>query len=202
MNILPILTLDLETTPHEALTWRVWESNIVKLLKEAYIMSFSAKWHHESKCIHMDILTHSQEEMLVVLHVLLDQALIVITHNGDKFDLKMIQYEMIKNGFDPPSEYRSVDTLKLSRKYTNAPYHKLGYLAELYNKNHQKLDHGMGIDLWISYLNGCPKAKKILKKYNNLDVLATEELYFGTFVKWDKSTNKWLARQGLQFNLN
>jgi uncharacterized protein YprB with RNaseH-like and TPR domain len=133
--------------------------------------------------------------MLLCLRELIDEADMVVAHNGAKFDLKMICGEMMKMQIPPPSEYRMIDTLKLSKKYTNLPYHNLGYLCDIFNTKYKKMDHGQGVELWHKFMDECPKARKTMEKYNRYDVLCLEELYINTFEGWDRPTNNWIKKQ-------
>jgi len=46
-----------------------------------------------------------------------DQADIIIAHHGDGFDIKKSNARFVFHNLQPPSPYKSIDTLKIARKY-------------------------------------------------------------------------------------
>ena len=121
---------------------------------------------------------------------LLDEADIVLTQNGKKFDSKKVNARFILNGMQPPSHYRHVDTLIIARKAFGFTSNKLAYMTDKLCKKYKKMTvrqfHGM--ELQKACLAGNKAAFKELEVYNNLDVLSTEELY-GHIQAWDSTIN-------------
>ena len=80
-------------------------------------MSWSAKWLYDDKIL-SDVLTpkeakeRNDKRIIKSVWKLLNEADIVIAHNGDKFDLKKLKARFLSNGFVPPMPYKTVDTLK------------------------------------------------------------------------------------------
>jgi DNA polymerase III epsilon subunit-like protein len=60
---------------------------------------------------------------------LLDSSDYVIGHNVDGFDVKKVNNRFIILGMDLPYQYKTVDTLKLSRKYFPFESNGLDYIA-------------------------------------------------------------------------
>src|SRR5690606_10806763 len=48
-----ILTLDIETRPHEAYVWGLWKQNIgvTQLMERGHVMCFVAKWYGDKEVI-------------------------------------------------------------------------------------------------------------------------------------------------------
>jgi hypothetical protein len=82
---------------------------------------------------------------------------------------------MIIHGFDPPSPYKEVDTLKLARKHFAFTSNRLGDLCNTLGIG-TKEETG-GFKTWKGCLNGDEKAWATMKKYNKHDVVILEELY-------------------------
>lgn len=185
MNKAKILILDIETAPNLGYVWGLWDQNIAlnQIESEWFILSFSAKWLGKKEIMYLDSRNQKNIEddtkILKKLHKLLNEADVVIAHNGDKFDIKKINARFILNGFKPPKPFRTIDTLKIAKKHFAFTSNKLEYLTDKlctkYKK--QKSKKFNGFSLWKECLNGNKKAFKEMELYNKYDVLSLEELY-------------------------
>jgi DNA polymerase elongation subunit (family B) len=176
------LVLDIETTPMEAFVWGRRDVNIdLSMVKKDWqIMAWSAKWLGEKKVYYKD--TRNAEDdagILFVLKGLLDEADIVITQNGQSFDIRKINARLIFHGMQPPSPYRHIDTYRFAKSIGDFTSNSLEYLTDKLCVKYKKLKHLKfpGITLWKECLNGNPQAWEEMKRYNIHDTLATEELY-------------------------
>ncbi len=186
-NKAKILILDIETAPILSYTWGIWDQNIGlnQIKKDWHIMSWAAKWMNDpkSKIIYADQRRSKNIEddfgTLKKMWKLLDEADIVIAHNGDKFDIKKLNARFILNGMKPPSSYKQIDTLKLARKKFKFTSNRLSYLTNKLCTKYKKLNHPnfTGFELWKECIAGNLKAWKEMEKYNKYDVLSLEELY-------------------------
>jgi hypothetical protein len=120
----------------------------------------------------------------------MDEADIIIGQNSKAFDIKKLNARFIMHGMNPPSSYKQIDTLSLSKKHFKFTSNKLEFLSEKLNTKYKKLQHGNfpGFSLWKACLAGELAAWKEMEKYNKHDVLATEELY-NKLVSWDTTIN-------------
>ena len=199
MNKPKVLVFDIETSPITSYTWGLYDQNIGlnQIKSDWYILAWSAKWYGEpiSKTVYMDNRNASQPDddrtLVVALAALLEQADIVITQNGDKFDIKKLNARAAIHGLPPIKACKSTDTLKESRKVFAFTSHKLEYMTEKLNKKYKKLKHVKypGFELWKAILNGDKQAWVEMKKYCIRDVLATEELY--------KNIQGWIKTQNM-----
>lgn len=177
-----VLLLDIETSPLLANVWGLWQQNVGldQISNDWYIMSFCAKWLGNDEVLYYDV-RETPEDDTTVLHYLwqlLEEADIVVAHNGDKFDIKKINTRLILNGFRPPSPYHTIDTLKMAKKTFAFTSNKLAFLTDKLCTN-KKLDHGKfaGFKLWKECLLGNEEAWEEMKEYNIMDVISLEELY-------------------------
>jgi hypothetical protein len=113
--------------------------------------------------------------MLKRIHKLLDEADVVVTHNGIKFDLPTLNKEFLLKGFAPPSPYKQVDTLLACRKLYRFPSNKLDYVAQSLGLGN-KVKHS-GFDLWVKCMGGDREAWKEMEEYNRQDVILLESVY-------------------------
>lgn len=187
-----ILLLDIETSPNLGYSWGKYEQNIIQFEQEWIILSFSVKWLGDKKTYVYgldDFHTYEEDryndELLVrKLWEYLDEADIIIAHNGDQYDIKKINSRFIVHHLDPPAPYKTIDTLKLARKHFKFNSNKLGDLGETLGLG-SKEETG-GFKTWLGCMNGDSKSWKVMKKYNKQDVILLEDVYY-KLRKW--STN-------------
>lgn len=194
-----ILTLDIETAPITAYTWGLFKQNIGlnQIKKDWHLLAWAAKWYGDSasKIMYEDNRNAkdiSDDKRLVTgLAHLLNQTDIVVTQNGEKFDLKKINARALLNGLAPIRPCASTDILKEGRKVFSFTSHKLEYVADKVNKKYKKLKHKNypGFELWSAILNGDQKAWREMEVYTKHDVLSTEEAY--------TTIQGWIATQAL-----
>lgn len=186
-----ILFLDIETSPLLGWVWGKWQQDIIQFNKEWFILCFAAKWLDTSNMITRSLPnyllykkdTENDKELVKDLWKLLDEADMVIAHNGDKFDLKKINSRFVFHGLLPPSPYKSIDTLKMARRYFGFTSNKLGDLGKTLSIKEGKLDTG-GFDLWLKCLAGDLIAWKKMTQYNKRDVELLEQVYL-RLKPWD-----------------
>jgi hypothetical protein len=194
-----VLVFDIETAPIIAHVWGLWENNVGlnQIQADWHILSWSAKWLHDGpeKVMYMD--QRGQKNIaddtktLKGIWALLDEADIVITQNGKRFDQKKLNARFILNGFPPPSSYRHIDTQEIAKRYFAFSSNKLAYMSDLLCVKYKKqVNHGkfQGHELWTECLKDNLEAWKEMEHYNKYDVLALEELYHKLIV-WDNRIN-------------
>lgn len=180
-----ILTLDIETAPIQASVWRLFKENIGinQIEQDWYVISWAAKWYHENEVIYEDKAdswdTEDDSKLLKNIWNLLNEADIIITQNGKRFDEKKLNTRFILNGMKPPSSYRHIDTLEIAKRHFGFSSNKLEYMTDKLCKKYKKLKHQNfpGFLLWKECLKGNPDAWSEMRDYNINDVLSLEELY-------------------------
>lgn len=202
---LKVLVFDLETLPLEVYAWGLWDqhTSVDQIKFDSTICAWAAKWLDEpaSKTMYMDNRDSKdiRDDRLLVKRLagLINQADVVITQNGDKFDILRVNARAIINGLPPIKPVRSSDILKEGRKVFSFPSHSLAYVSDRINVKYKKLDHKEypGFSLWKALLDGDQKAWPVMRKYNIHDVLATEETY-NLMKGWIKTQNFALTEDG------
>ena len=126
-----ILVLDIETSPNIAYVWRFFKENVgaKQVLANGTMLSFAAKWLGEKDVVYEDVSNQTEKQMLEKMFALLDQAEVVVAHNGNKFDLPHIQGRGLVLGLKPPSPYKQIDTVRVARDQFNFPSNSLEYLS-------------------------------------------------------------------------
>lgn len=177
-----VLIIDIETAPIRAYVWGIWQQNVGTTMIESdwFCLTWAAKWLFEDK-VYSGKLTSSevknQDDGRIIKGIwqLLNEADIVIAHNGDKFDLPKLNSRFILNKLQPPLPYQSIDTLKHIRRQFGFSSNKLDYVNKLLNLE-RKSDTG-GFQLWERCMQGEQKALDEMESYNVTDVRILEETY-------------------------
>ena len=182
-----ILVLDIETAPITAYTWGLFKQNISlnQIKADWHLLAWAAKWYGEpiGSVMYEDnkYSKNMQDDKKLVTNLakLLNQADIVVTQNGEKFDLKKINARAVLNGLPPIRPCASTDILKEGRKVFSFTSHKLEYVADKINRKYKKLKHEKypGFELWKAIMAGDKKAWDEMRAYTIHDVLSTEEIY-------------------------
>lgn len=175
-------TVDIETTPNESYTWGIYEQDVIKVIREWHMLSFSVKIKGGETIVRglpdYDLYKkdkRNDRELVKELWGILDGLDIVCGHNIDKFDIRKINARFIYHGLTLPSPYKTIDTLKVARKVLGLNSNKLTDIAQ-YLGIGQKVETG-GFKLWEQCMAGDMKAWAVMKKYNKYDVVLTEKVY-------------------------
>ena len=114
--------------------------------------------------------------MLKEFTKLLAQADEIIAHYGDNFDLKWIRTRALIHGIDVMPHPKTIDTLKLAKKYFNFNSNKLDYIAKFLQVG-AKMETG-GLDLWkdIVFRKDQDALDKMVE-YCKMDVQVLEKVY-------------------------
>lgn len=183
-----ILILDIETAPLSAYVWSLWkEARSTEFINNDWFMlSWAAKWYGDKKCMSDSLANYGKDfvkreddtPILSSLVALLDEADIVVAHNGKAFDIPKINTRLIMNGILPPSPYKMVDTLKVLKKNFKFTSNRLDFVAQqLLGVGKDAHKEFSGFELWRACLNGDKKAWKEMVKYNEKDVEILEGVY-------------------------
>lgn len=184
-NELPkVLFIDIETSPTLSWTWRRFKENIsqAQVESECYVLTWSAKWLGQSNVVsdslhfYPDNLNNEDDQPLIAsIYDLIDEADVVVGHNGDRFDLALLNARMVYHGFTPPSPYRTVDTLKILKNKFKFPSNKLDSVCQ-YLGIGEKVETG-GFNLWKRCMHKDVTAFEEMLEYNVYDVVLLEMLY-------------------------
>lgn len=175
MANLKFLVFDIETGPNLGYIWGKYEQNVLAYEKEWELLSFAYKWVGTSKTIAVGQNKFTEEQLVLRLWHLFDEADVVIAHNGNKFDIRKINAKFLEYGLTPPSPYKSIDTLLVARRYFALNSNKLDDLGTLLRVGN-KIKHS-GFELWLRCLRGEAKAWAEMLRYNKQDVVLLEKVY-------------------------
>lgn len=175
-----ILLLDIETAPNLAYVWGAWKQNVGQnqWVRKSHIMSIAWKWLDQDEIFYEENRSSNDYQLVSYIYRLLDDADIIVAHNGQRFDLPTIIGRGVIHGLTPPSPYYVVDTFQVAKKELRLVSNSLANLCEelgLTNKSkHKKFP---GFDLWVECIKGNDEAWKEMREYNIRDVKSLEDLY-------------------------
>lgn len=177
-----VLLLDIETAPIRAYVFRLWKQNIGinQIDKDWFCLSWAAKWLFEPEVVSnrltgKEAIKQEDKRIIKNLHKMVNEADIIIAHNGDKFDVPAINTRFLVHGMNPPTPYQTIDTLKTLQRQFRFSSNKLDHVNRILGLR-RKVDTG-GFELWEKCYQGDEASLKLMDEYNVHDVRILEELY-------------------------
>jgi len=169
-----ILYYDIETSPILSYTWGTYQTDVLSIVTNTGLLCFSYKINKE-KTVVISTRVSTEKRMVKMLWNLFDKADVIIGQNSDRFDNRVVNSLFIKYGLTPPSPYKTVDTLKIARKYFRFDSNKLDNLGA-YLVGERKKSTG-GIGLWLDCMNGDEKSLLKMERYCKQDVDLLVKVY-------------------------
>lgn len=172
-----VITLDIETAPAVVETWSLHNAfiSIDQIRQPGHILGFGYKWHGSAKVGWASTHVEGPLGMIELARDLLHDADLVVTYNGDSFDLRHLKREILLAGLTPPSRVKSIDLYRTIKRHFKFQSNKLDFVA-------QQLDVGKkastgGYALWKACMEGDEQAWQKMARYCKQDVRVTEALY-------------------------
>lgn len=139
------------------------------------------KWAHEKATYVIKITddkkafrTSFRDDKIIAkkLHELMTEAEVIVAHNGDNFDIKHANTLFRKHGLGPIPQQKSIDTLKVARKYFAFPGNSLDSLAKRFGSNGKNQKPN-----WYKMTDGDAKEIDIAARYCKNDVKELEFIF-------------------------
>jgi len=197
-----VLCLDIETQRAITETFTLYKPfiHIDRVIVPTRVLCFAAKWRDEDKVIFKSCWddpvtvggTNPEAEaaylkMMQAAYDLCDEADIVVTYNGDRFDLDWFNWECGRLKLGRPGPYKSIDLIKTNKTWFKGAQLslKLDWSCRQWLKD-RKVPHG-GTDLWHDIRWGTRDEKraacKLMRQYNEYDTVLTGRL-FEDYLPW------------------
>lgn len=183
-----ILLLDIETLPMEYYVWRPEENYLQPdmQIKDWSIACWSAKFLFEKEIMGETVTPKEAIErrdgsILKKIWELVNEADVVVTQNGIKFDLKRLNTRWIAYGYKPPSQYLNVDTLLVARQKFDFTYNRLDELGEKFGIGRKTK---MVFDDWKKCCTGDKKYLQKMLDYCKRDVAPLLEDVYLHLLPW------------------
>lgn len=188
-DIPKVLLFDIETS-RVNIESSVWPDQVRKpvylgqkaVKEDWYMLSWAGSWLFSGVAFG-DIIkpaeakSRDDKRVSKSLHKVIKQADIVITHNGNHFDIKKINWRFLVHGLEPAQRYQSIDTLAKCRQVFGVTSLAMDFLCRQlgYDQKHHT-DYG----LWEACEGGDKDALTRMYNYNKNDVFMLEDLYLRT----------------------
>lgn len=180
-----ILFYDLETSHNLVASFDIYffkggQIPFENILKERFVICAAWKWLgekqvHEAHVDFADLASETPDKfVLASLIEAIEQADIIVAHNGDAYDMRYINTRGLKCGLPRVSPVQSIDTLKIAKANFMFNSNRLDYLARF-------LGLGSKIKIpnkeWLKILQGDEAALAKMVRYNKMDVRLLEKVY-------------------------
>lgn len=181
-----ILIYDIETSYLIVGSWRIgWDINInhEDIISQKKIICISYKWLGEKEIYNLTWDKNKDDKFLLEQFIeVMNEANLLVAHNGDKYDLKFIKTRAILQGLPMLINYPQFDTLKVAKKKFMFDSNKLDNITkDLGIGEKYKTDKKLWDDI---ILKQDPIALQKMIDYCNQDVLLLEKLY-NILVFWE-----------------
>lgn len=184
-----ILIYDIECTGHLGYSYGLWDTNIHKVIEYPIMLSFSYCWYDPELSIEEQVIYNKglddydtfnldrKNDHLISADLwrLFNEADVLLGHNSKSFDDKMAKMFFMKNGLNPPSPAKSIDTKLAARMAGRFGSNSLNSLSDFFGFG-QKTETTHA-DLWWNCLLGDLESWRKMKIYNEQDVRLTIQLY-------------------------
>lgn len=177
-----VLLFDIETAPMEVYVWGLKYNNFISpenIIKDYSVLCWSARWLFDDEVVG-EVVTGEQAMLRIDAPILnkmwklLDEADVVITQNGKKFDIPKLNSRFLLAGYPPPMYYQVIDTKEIMSKHFGFSSNKLDYVNQLLGIDGKS---DMEFDDWVQCVRGSEKHLQKMLEYNKRDVVIMEELY-------------------------
>lgn len=197
-----ILIYDIETAPILAWVWSNWQTNVIETKEDWYVLSVQHAWYDpdvlpEDMDIHFERKAQAKgNDRALLQHAwnLIDEADVIVAHNGDSFDIKKLNTRFLKHGLGLPSPAIQIDTKKEAKRHLNLASYSLAQIGRYYGLGH-KTPH-TGFALWLGCMDNDPDSWALMEEYGNQDVRLLAAVYRMLF-----PVMNYPGRAGNRFNM-
>ena len=217
MKELRTLGVDLETTGALGWTYDIFKGRMHHIEFDPMIMCFSWGWYDRTKPmkkhrgkVHNEMVkikfedivlkgglkARNEEERIVrIAWKLLDEADEVMAFNGDRFDDKVLIAAFMRFRMGMPSPYNTIDPFKMSKVGRFVSHSLANLCRSLGIPGKAEITHS---STWRGVIDGDRKSKKLMKIYNDLDVVRMFDVFEIVFAyaKTKLKTNMSAFRNG------
>ena len=188
-----ILLLDIETLPREVYEWSPKHGEFTPphmTIKDWSISCWASKWLFAPEIMGevvtpKEAIERKEGTILGGIWKLMDEADVIVTQNGLKFDIRKLNTKFIIYNYPPPSHYVNVDTLVAAKKF-GFSYNSLNELAKEFGIG-EKTE--MKFDDWRACANGDKEALAHKLEYCKRDVAPLLEDVYLKLLPWMQHPN-------------
>lgn len=173
------LFFDIETSYNQGWFWQTSRKTSIgfeQIIKPSDIICICYKWQGSEKIYSLKWDRGDSKQMVKKFVEILKEADEIVGHNGDNFDLKWVRTKFLMQGGKSLPDFKTIDTLKISRSKFRFPSNRLGDIGQVLGLG-GKVDTG-GIQLWHDIIQkNSSKAMNKMVEYCKGDVLLLERIF-------------------------
>lgn len=171
-----ILVIDIERLPGLAEAWdqKTRYIPITRFHTLPSLLCWGAKWYG-SRTVEFESAWNDKARMVERSWQLYNEADIVVTYNGKRFDNKHLKSEWLKAGLAPPKPWKDVDLFQINASTFGFESKSLNHLCNVLGLD-TKSGHYDSETAFAAML-GDEHAQRRMKRYNLGDVKITEQAY-------------------------
>lgn len=174
-----VLIYDIETSYYLGKFYRTGKQWVGahQIVKDKKIICISYKWLGEKEVYNLSWDSSQSERFLLEQFIdIMNEADLIVAHNGDKFDLKEIAARALKYDLKMLPKYNQFDTYKVAKRKFNLPAYSLNHIAKYLNLPVSK--YKVPEETWDACILGNSReALKELIEYCDQDVKVLEQIY-------------------------
>lgn len=186
-----ILMIDIETTPDKNYTWGRFGVNIGidQTIEYGTMVCFAAKWYGQDEIeFYADWQSGGEEAMVAEAWRLFDEADVVVSFYGSRFDVPHINTSCLRFGLAPPSPYKQIDLKLVVGRQFKFSSNKLEFVSRVLGLEGKEKHEGF--PMWDKVMNEVRRngekpfsleveldAKARFEDYNKRDVFLLDEVY-------------------------
>ena len=171
------LLWDIETSPNVGYFWQPGYKVFISpenIIRERAIICICYKWEDERDVQYLTWDKGDDKKLIESFAEIIKEADELVAHNGDRFDLKWYNGRHLIHGLDPIPQSKTIDTLKIAKKYFRLNSNKLDYISNLI-LGEGKID--VPFSLWDRVMDNEKSALDEMVRYCKKDVLLLERVY-------------------------
>lgn len=173
-----ILTIDIERLPGIAYAWEPKTRYIAprNFIEWPRLLCFAARWYGDKRMLfEAEWKDGGREQMVKRAWELYDEADIIVTYNGRRFDNKHLKTDWLDAGFPPPRPWKDVDLYSVVSRHFGYESKSLDTVTRRLGRPGKESFYS--ITGSMAAAEGDKAAQRKLKTYNAGDVELTEWLY-------------------------
>lgn len=183
------LFIDIETTPHVAYVWRLFDENVglSQLIEPSRMLCVAWRMNDEPVEFAAEWQRGGRSRMLTRVHKAVDAADALVHYNGRSFDEKHLNREFLLSDLGRPDRAASIDLYATVKQQFRFASGKLEHVAKELELREGKLK--TDFSLWSRVLAGDADAREEMERYNREDVELLVDLYDELLPWIDKHPN-------------
>ena len=176
--------IDIETKPLKSWHWGLFKQfiSLDQIIEHGGLLCFAVKTIGDEETQFYSEWDLGYDKLIREAYRVVEETDVMITYNGERFDMKKLNAEFVQKGLPKPPPYKHVDLFKENKKNFSFPSGKLDYMAQRIVDD-AKTPH-QGFQLWIDCMAGDEDAQALMEEYNRQDVILTEKIYLDHLSWW------------------